>query len=137
MKEFNYPSSCSVSPRNFKFYLGNKKPGSSERSFLRLCLCEQSPAVPGSSWGCTEPSAAFAALPHLPWPGRQRHPRVFRQKSEFAAPWCPVQNLSLVFFKGLRRQGRAGWQCPGSQCWSSALCSARLQTLLSSLNLQP
>lgn len=34
-------------------------------------------------------------------------------------------------------QGRAGWQCPGSQCWSSALCSARLQTLLSSLNLQP
>lgn len=67
-------------------------------------------------------------------------------RNQFPAPWCPLENLSLAFskLKGWGSQGRAGWQCPGCaqapravSPWGTALRSAGLQTLLSSLNLQP
>lgn len=71
------------------------------------------------------------------------------QKSEFPAPWCPVQNLSVAFLKAApswrAEEAKAARlavarlsQAPSAASpWSTAPCSARLQTLLSSPNLQP
>lgn len=133
-KNLDYPSSYPVSSRNLKFYLGNTEPESLETTFLRLCWCEQSPPVPGSSWGCTEPSAPFAALPHLPWPGRQRSWLLSRNQS-LQLPAALCRTFPLPGVSKAAPSWRAEEARPGQA--GSAQAVPRLQTLLSSLNLQP